>query len=290
GGERADEEEARARLHARADRARTLFRNEMERIDPGFGQRWIASLDDSYWLSFAESDRLRHAAFVRSAESRGREVACGVRVDKRRSAAEVLILAPDRDGLFADIAGALALAGANVVGAQVATTSWGAAFDVFYVQEQGGKPYGWSDLPALDRLRASVEEAARTGLGGEIVIPARRVARREAAFTVSPYVKLEGQAADGALVIEASGRDRPGLLHDLARAVTDLGFSIQAARIDGYGERAVDVFYVTEQGRKISDPEKEKALVSAMMAELGSGEAGASGAPSRLRAEASAGR
>ncbi|AZU02656.1 UTP-GlnB uridylyltransferase, GlnD [Glycocaulis alkaliphilus] len=290
GGERADEEEARARLHGRADRARTLFRKEMERIDPEFGRRWIASLDDSYWLSFAESDRLRHAAFVRAAESRGGEVACGVRVDRRRSAAEVLILAPDRDGLFADIAGALALAGANVVGAQVATTTWGAAFDVFYVQEQGGKPYGWSDLSALDRLRASVEKAARGGLGGEILIPARRVARREAAFTVSPYVKLEGQAADGALVIEASGRDRPGLLHDLARAITDLGCSIQAARIDGYGERAVDVFYVTEQGRKISDPEKEKALASALMTVLGSGEAGASGAPSRLRAEASAGR
>ena len=58
----------------------------------------------------------------------------------------MLIFAPDRDGLFADIAGALALSGANVVGAQVATTAGGTAFDVFFVQEPGGKPYGWSDL------------------------------------------------------------------------------------------------------------------------------------------------
>lgn len=290
GGERADEDEARARLHARADRARELFRTDMSRIDPEFAGRWIASLDDSYWLSFSESDRLRHAAFVRGAEARARDVACGVRVDRRRSAAEVLILAPDRDGLFADIAGALALSGANVVGAQVATTTGGIAFDVFYVQEQGGKPYGWSDLAALDRLRAHVEQAARHGLGEKTVIPARRVARREAAFTVSPFVKIEGKAADGALVIEASGRDRPGLLHDLARAITDLGFSIQAARIDGYGERAVDVFYVTEQGRKIADPAKEEAIVAALMDQLGPGEAGSRGASAHPRVEASTGR
>ena len=76
---RAGEDEALARLHARADRARTLFRAEMERIDPAFGERWTGQLDDSYWLSFAESDRLRHAAFcARAAEARGADVACGV--------------------------------------------------------------------------------------------------------------------------------------------------------------------------------------------------------------------
>ena len=112
----------------------------------------------------------------------------------------------------------------------------------------------------------------------------------KAAFTVSPYVNLEGQAADGALVIEASGRDRPGLLHDLARAITDLGFSIQAARIDGYGERAVDVFYVTEQGEKICDPQKEKQIATALMRVLGPGEVDSSGAPERQRAESSIGR
>ncbi|MCC5981869.1 MAG: [protein-PII] uridylyltransferase [Oceanicaulis sp.] len=287
---RAGEDEALARLHARADRARTLFRAEMERIDPAFGERWSGQLDDSYWLSFAESDRLRHAAFVRAAEARGADVACGVRIDRRRSAAEVLILAPDRDGLFADIAGALALSGANVVGAQVATTAGGTAFDVFYVQEPGGKPYGWSDLAALDRLKARVDTAAREGLGEKHLIPARRVARREAAFTVTPYVKIEGKAADGALVVEASGRDRPGLLHDLARAITGLGLSVQAARIDGYGERAVDVFYVTEQGRKITDPKREKALKDALLAVLGGAEANAPGADTRQRAEASVGR
>jgi [protein-PII] uridylyltransferase len=116
------------------------------------------------------------------------------------------------------------------------------------------------------------------------------VARREAAFTVTPYVKIAGEAADGALVVEASGRDRPGLLHDLARAITGLGLSVQAARIDGYGERAVDVFYVTAPGRKTPGKAREKAIVEALTAVLGGAEARSPGADTRQRAEASVGR
>ena len=164
-----------------------------------------------------------------------------------------MVLTPDRHGLFADIAGALAQQGGNVVGAQVATTRDGQAFDVFFVQEPGGKPFGWTSDIARDQLRAAVDHAARFGFSAdEASLPERPIRRREAAFTVTPYVNLQTDAADGALVIEASGRDRPGLLHALARTLAELGLSLQAARIDGYGERAVDTFYVTENGAKPS--------------------------------------
>ena len=52
-------------------------------------------------------------------------------------------------------------------------------------------------------------------------------------------------------VIEVSGADRPGLLAELARVVADHGLSIRSAHIAGFGERAVDSFYVTDaEGRK----------------------------------------
>ena len=190
-------------------------------------------------------------AFARAAHNRGQSTAVGVRIDKRRSATEVMVLTPDRHGLFADITGALAQEGANVVGAQVATTSDGRAFDVFYIQEPGGKPYGWSDELAQDALKQAVFAVA-TGEGARPAKPisSKAVRRREAAFTVTPFINLDKDAADGALVIEASGRDRPGLLHALTQTLSDIGLSLQAARIDGYGERAVDTFYVTQDGRK----------------------------------------
>ncbi|KAA5804096.1 [protein-PII] uridylyltransferase [Alkalicaulis satelles] len=287
GGERG-EDAARARLTERAEAARARFAGVVSRFDPDFAKRWIHELDDPYWLAFADSDRLRHAAFVRACEAEGRETAAGVRIDKRRSACEVMVLAPDRDGLFADIAGALAREGANVVGAQVATTEGGRAFDVFYVQEAGGKPFGWSDPAARSRLKTAVEAAADEGLGASWRAPVRPLRRREAAFAVNPYVKLDLQAADHALVIEASGRDRPGLLHDLARTLTGLGLSLQAARIDGYGQRAVDTFYVTKNGKKPDDPALLDAISEALGAVLTKAEAalGARGASAPVTASA----
>jgi [protein-PII] uridylyltransferase len=267
-----DEAGARERLGERAEAARERFRAAMERIDPGFAARWTAELDAAYWLAFSETDRLRHAAFVRASLARGAGIAAGVRLDRRRSATEIMVIAPDRHALFADIAGAIARQGANVVGAQVTTTADGRAFDVFYVQETGGKPFGWAEPGARDRLKAAVEAAAAEATPPATPGADAPVRRREAAFTVKPYVNLYDEAADTALVIEASGRDRPGLLHDLARAIADLGLSLEAARIDGYGERAVDTFYVTENGAKPADPERLDAVKSALLSVLNEAE------------------
>ena len=51
-------------------------------------------------------------------------------------------------------------------------------------------------------------------------------------------------------MIEVNGRDRTGLLYDLARILTGLNIDISSAHIATFGEKAVDVFYVTDQTRK----------------------------------------
>jgi [protein-PII] uridylyltransferase len=56
-------------------------------------------------------------------------------------------------------------------------------------------------------------------------------------------------------VVEATGRDRPGLVHTLARQLSEAGLSIQSAHVDSYGERAVDSFYVVAaDGGKLTNP------------------------------------
>jgi [protein-PII] uridylyltransferase len=73
--------------------------------------------------------------------------------------------------------------------------------------------------------------------------------------------------------VEASGRDRPGLLAGLARTLADAGLTITSAHIDGYGERAVDAFYVTgPAGTKLTDARKGNALKTALLAALTEGE------------------
>lgn len=285
---------AQARLAEKAEKAREALRVRQARIDPDFARAWADDLDDSYWLAFRSEDRLRHAAFARAVHASGRKSAAAVRIDRRRAATEVMVYAPDRDRLFADIVTALADLGANVVGAHVATTRSGKAFDVFFVQDAGGKPFGLGRPRARDSLLERVRRAA-AGEKARPPAPPREalMRRRSMAFDVKPSVIFDDDAAQNATVIEATGRDRPGLLAALAHALAESGLSLQAAQIDGYGERAVDVFYVLKNAGKLSDESERDAVSNRLMAVLAEEEdAWAEKARSRglARAEASAGR
>jgi len=267
------EADIRNLLHGQANEAREAFRQKLQRVDEKFGETWTEELDDSYWLSFSESDRLRHAAFVRAARDRGDLVAAAARIDKRRAATEVMLIAPDRHRLFADIVGVLASLGANVVGAQVSTTASGDAFDVFYVQDASGQPFGFDRERARDVLAERVRRAASGSKSRSTARPAQRLTRRAAAFTVIPAVSVDQRAAETATLIEASGRDRPGLLADLSTVLAEAGLELQSARIDGYGERATDVFYVLKNGAKLTNEADISAVKSGLLAVLAEEEA-----------------
>ncbi|WP_421789509.1 [protein-PII] uridylyltransferase [Hyphobacterium sp.] len=280
-------------LRTQADEARSVVFHKLARVDADFAGRWIRDLDDSYWLSFSEADRLRHAAFVRAARDRGDLVAAAARIDKRRAATEVMLIAPDREHLFADVVAMLASLGANVVGAQVSTTASGEAFDVFFVQDGAGQPYGLDRERARDALAERVRRAASGAKSRNVAKPSRRLTRRAAAFSVVPSVSIEPDGAQSATLIEASGRDRPGLLADLSEVLSTAGLALQSARIDGYGERATDVFYVLKDGRKLKDADDIKTVKAGLMAVLAEEEERVEeSAKSRglARARASAGR
>ncbi|HKU94522.1 MAG TPA: bifunctional uridylyltransferase/uridylyl-removing protein, partial [Vineibacter sp.] len=76
-------------------------------------------------------------------------------------------------------------------------------------------------------------------------------------FTVEPRVLIDNNASNNHTVLEVNGRDRPGFLHVVTRALTGLNLQIASAHITTYGERAVDVFYVKDVfGLKVVNPRK----------------------------------
>jgi [protein-PII] uridylyltransferase len=233
---------------------------------------WVRSMEDAYFTSFSDAEILAHAALERKAIENGGVAAEGT-IRPGLNAAEIVVAAPDRSRLFVDLAAAVTAAGANIVGARVFTSREGKALDVFYVQDATGAAYGADSPRSLTKLAEALEAAGRGQLAkGE----ARRVTDfgRAAAFAITPTVMLDNDASELATVVEASGRDRPGLLVALARNISDAGLSILSAHIDGYGERAVDAFYVTEpDGGKMSDAKRKAALKSAMMTSLVEAEA-----------------
>lgn len=70
-------------------------------------------------------------------------------------------------------------------------------------------------------------------------------------------------------VLEVSGLDRAGLLYDLTRQLADLNLTIGSAHIGTYGEKAVDVFYVTDlTGAKITDPARQIKIQTSLLSVL----------------------
>ena len=164
-----------------------------------------------------------------------------------RAITRVAVVTADRPGLFSDLVRALAGAGADVVGARVATADDDMALDVFELQDGAGAPYGQAEPRRLDRLLRTLEAAARGQAVRTPPAPAPFSSRR-AAFDVRPTAMIDLEHSPTAAVVEVSGSDRPGLLSDLARVFGEHGFSIRSAHIAGFGERAVDSFYVTDGG------------------------------------------
>jgi [protein-PII] uridylyltransferase len=226
----------------------------------------------SYWLGFDPETHLRHARLVREAQANQTPLTVQADPLPARAVTEITVYAADHAGLFSQIAGALAVAGASIVDARIHTLTNGMALDTFWVQDAAG---GAFDAPhRLARLSVLVEQA----LSGQINLTAeiRRLGeallgRRMRAIHVPPRVVVDNRASHTHTVIEVNGRDRPGLLHDVTSAISDQGLQIASAHVTTYGVRAVDVFYVKDVfGLKVENDRKLAALKAALLEALGS--------------------
>ncbi len=227
---------------------------------------WAQAMEDAYFTSFTDPEVQAHAALARRAQEAGAAAVGRIRSDL--NASEGVVAATDRPRLFVELAQAITASGANVVGAKVFTSRQGQALDVFYVQDVSGGAFGVDNGRALERLAQSLEAAGR---GDPVKVETKKLGDlgRAAAFSITPTVMLDNDASEFSTVVEASGRDRPGLLAALAKPISDAGLSILSAHIDGYGERAVDAFYVVDaEGKKVTDAKRMNGLKGDLMAAL----------------------
>ena len=74
------------------------------------------------------------------------------------------------------------------------------------------------------------------------------------AFAIEPEVTINNQWSQRYTVVEVTGLDRPGLLYELTTTLSKLNLNIASAHVATFGERVVDVFYVTDLlGAQITD-------------------------------------
>ena len=208
----------------------------------------------AYWLRVDLDRKVRHADLLRSVETDRSPVVSEVVTDAFRATTEITIVAPDHPRVLSIIAGACAVAGANIADAQVFTTTDGLALDFVTISRAFERDE--DELRRADRIIKSIERALRGDIRLSDVIAAKAAAgkSRDATFPVEPRVTIDNEASNRHTLIQVRGIDRPGLLFDLTWELSRLNLNIVSAHVATYGEKAIDTFYVTDlTNAKVTD-------------------------------------
>ncbi len=175
---------------------------------------------------------------------------------------QLVIVAPDRPGLFSDVTGVLALHGIGVLEARIHSER-GHALEVFTLDLPEHADPRWErvmrDIKGALEKRFSVGEALARR-------PPTRSRRVLALALASPEVRviIDNDAATSATVVEVRAPDAVGVLHKVTSAIAAQGLDISSARVTTLANAVVDTFYVRSGGGKLKGHEAGERLRAAI--------------------------
>ncbi|WP_306030412.1 [protein-PII] uridylyltransferase [Stappia sp. MMSF_3263] len=244
----------------RVEAAKTELGEALVSWDPATRTAYLERHYPAYWLRVPLDRKIADAEMIRAADVAGTGFSSRVVTHAFEEVTEITVLAADHPRLLSTIAGACFVAGANIVDAQIDTTTDGFALDTIFISRE--LPGDEDEIRRGERVCRLIEKALR----GQEQLPdsvARKAASRGRvkAFRVEAEVLVNNSWSNRYTVLEISGLDRPGLLYDLTRAISALNLNINSAHVATFGERAVDVFYVTDlTGQKIGNIGRQRAI------------------------------
>ncbi len=247
-----------ARLRSLAPLTGAKFKDFVE----GFPQRYL--------LVHSAEEVMRHMAM---AEEFGHDA---VQVDLKRGRHwyDLTLVTKDRPSLFATLTGVLAAWGMNIVKAHAFSNQAGTVVDTLYFTDRFrtlelnmsewerfkqsiiGVLAGSADLDRMLRDRQRSEKHARV----RVVVETR--------------VDFDDECSSTSTLLQVIAQDRPRLLHRISSCLSQQQCNIEIALIDTEGQMAIDAFYLTSRGKKLS-VEHQRKVEKALLEELKGLELGA---------------
>jgi [protein-PII] uridylyltransferase len=253
GGWRKDEKIARVLALAPGRQA------QVEQFLEGFPERYVSTRSPETMLQHFEMTQHFEEEPFQMAFQHGSS-------QSGSSASEITLVTRDRPRLFAGMAAALAGWGMNVVTADAFANADGVVVDSFRFTDT----FRTLEMNESERGRfvASVRDLVAGRTPVEALLSGRRRARRKAPrMVVETKIEFDGAASSHSTLLQVIAQDIPGLLRSISATLSERGFNVEVALVDTEGEMAIDVFYLTMAGERLSG-EQEMDLREALKAAI----------------------
>ena len=225
---------------------------------------WAALPGDYFLRHSAEEIAWQTAAMLE--DTADTEPLVRVRRDPQRGGATVFVCTPSDDLAFARSTAALEQLGLTVQDARIVSTHDGRTLYTWIVLETDGGELEPSRRG--EEILATMRREARR-LGAPPKPIQRRVSRRRKVFSTPTSIHFSDDERNQRTILEIMTGDRPGLLTHIAEALRECRLRLQNAKITTVGERAEDVFFITDtDDRPVQDPQRREALSQALRAQI----------------------
>jgi [protein-PII] uridylyltransferase len=179
---------------------------------------------------------------------------------------ELTVLEADLPGKLSNLSGSCTMAGDNNDASLQITTSRVIEIDTIWLSREFDRDE--DEERRANRIADSIEKALRGELRLPDVVAKRTPPKgRIKAFALEPSVTINNHWSHRYTMLEVAGLDRTGLLYEMTATLSKLNLNIISAHVATFGERVVDVFYVTDlMGAQITAPTRQAAIKRALVA------------------------
>jgi [protein-PII] uridylyltransferase len=211
----------------------------------------------SYFLQHSPDEIAWHTRLLAERDAASDEALVALDPRSLRGTTAALIFARPRRHGFARTTAVLDQLGLNIVDARITPTGDGFSLDLYHLLEEDGAPI--TDADRQHEIEAALWRSLQGAADAPLIV-SRRAPRQARMFNTPTQISLSVDERNRRSVLELTAGDRPGLLCDIGKVLMEERIELHAAKIMTVGERAEDVFYLTDLDNRPLSPAAAEAL------------------------------